>query len=155
MKQDLNRFSPLFAMALFTVMIGCIFGLIILGSNLYSSLVQSQTQNNTIRAGLCYLSTSVHAADAENAISIRNGPQGDALVLTNSESGYETRIYLLNGHLVEELSPIGSDFSTDDAQPITEMQEFKPCFLSAQLLSIETSSGTVRIALHSSQEGTR
>ena len=139
MKQEPNRLSPLFAMTLFALMIGCIFGLIMLGSNLYSSLG--------------YLSTSVHAADAENAISIRTGPQGDALVLTNNESGYETRIYLLNGQLVEELSPIGSDFLTDYAQPITEMQEFKPCFLSAQLLSIETSAGTVRIALQSSQEG--
>lgn len=153
MKQESNRLSPLFAMALFTLMIGCIFSLIMLGSNLYSSIVTSQNRNNAMRASLSYLSTSVHAADMENAISIRSGPQGDALILTNTESGYETRIYLLNGQLVEELSPIGSDFITENAQPITSTQEFEPSFLSSQLLSIKTSAGTVRIALHSSQGG--
>ncbi len=153
--KDPGRWSPFFAMALFTLLLCCILGLVILGSGLYGSLVESQAANNSARASLRYLATSVRAADRENAVAIRPGPEGDALILTDPDSGYETRIYLLGGQLVEEFSPAGSDFLPENGQPITSCQQFDPQFVSPQLLQVETDEGTVRIALRSAQGGSQ
>lgn len=142
-QQKTPRLSPFFSMALFTLLLACILFLVVLGSNLYRSLTESRQQNNAARTGLRYLSTTVHSADRENAVQILPGPEGDALILKDADNGYETRIYLSEGMLMEELSSSGSPFSPESAQPIGSCTQFELSFHTPQLLCIKTSEGTV------------
>lgn len=153
--QKASPITYVFPMVLFTLLLCCILVLVVLGSNVYQTLTEQQQQNNSSRIVLRYLSSAVHSADRENAVQIRPGPQGDALILIDHAAGYETRIYVMDQVLMEEVSTLGSDFSPQNAQSVGSCTEFEPWFSTPQLLCIKTNEGTVKTALHTLQGGSQ
>ena len=102
MHRSSGRATPAFSLALFVLMLGCILWLTALGAGLYGSLEASRTANEQTRAALGSLVARVRSGDAAGAVRLDSGPEGDMLVLTEQESGYEFRIYLADGWLMEQ-----------------------------------------------------
>lgn len=148
-----GRGAPAFALALFAVILTCILGLVVLGTRLYGGLVDSRSQNEAGRATLRYLSTALRGGDCAGGVAVRPGPEGGMLVLADEENGYETRIYLLDGWLVEETGPLGGEYDVESAQPVAQETEFVPEFVREGLLRVTTSRGEVIAALRSGEGG--
>lgn len=153
MGRTADKATPAFSLALFALMLGCILWLTALGAGLYGRLVDSRAANERARASLGYLVTRVRAADAAGAVTIQAGEEGDVLVLADADTGYETRIYLADGWLVEQLCPAGAALDPAAAQPVAEETAFTACWAAPQLLRLTTSAGTAEVALRSAGGG--
>jgi len=142
-----------FALALFALLLGCILALVVLGGGLYERLARSQQENGAARTAAGYLTTRVRAADREGAVRLEEGPQGPVLMLAEApeEGGYELRIYLYEGWLVEDYAPAGSAFAPEQAQLVAQSSRFEPEFAAPGLLRIETGQGDALIALRSGE----
>lgn len=135
---------------LYALLLGCALTLAALGGSLYAALSDSRSENAARRAGLSYLCARIAAADEAGAVTLAQGPDGDALILAEplAQTGYETRIYWYDGALVEEYRPAGSDYAPAAAQRITETTEFSVVRQGA-LLRLQTGEGSAAVALHS------
>ena len=125
----------------------------VLGGGLYERLARSQQENGAARTAAGYLTTRVRAADREGAVRLEEGPQGPVLMLAEApeEGGYELRIYLYEGWLVEDYAPAGSAFAPEQAQLVAQSSRFEPEFAAPGLLRIETGQGDALIALRSGE----
>lgn len=153
MKSSVSRPSALPALALYTMLLACVFGLVVLGGGLYSRLADSQAQNGRLRGEVSYLYGRVRAADSAGGVAVGQGPEGPSLELTDpADSGYVTRIYLWQGNLVEEYAETGSPLQPDQALTIAASDTFQPA-LEGSLLTVQTSQGQLRVALRAAQGG--
>lgn len=155
MKREKNGPGSGPALALFALLLGCILALAALGGGLYERLARSQRENGEARTTPAYLATQVRAADREGAVRLADGPQGPALVLAEApeEGGYELRIYLYDGWLVEDYAPAGSALAPRQAQPVAVCGRFEPEFTAPGLLRVATDEGTALVALRSGRGG--
>lgn len=153
MRRSSGRATPAFSLALFALMLGCILWLTALGAGLYGRLAASRSANEQTRAALSSLVTRVRSGDAAGAVRLDNGPEGDMLVLTDRDSGYEIRIYLADGWLVEQLC--AADAATDPAagQHLAPAQEFTAQWASPALLRLTVDGKTADAALRSAEGG--
>lgn len=110
------------ALALFGLLLGCMLALSAFGAQVYRALTAAQARNNASRAALSYVSARLRAADTAGAVALGAGPEGPALLLR--EEGYETRIYLYEGCLVEEYAAAGSALAPQNAQIIARTGSF-------------------------------
>ena len=81
-------------------------------------------------------------------------PEGDALLLLEHlRSGtYETRIYLYQGHIVEEYAPEGKPYAPEKATQIMMSDNFSFDY-EAGLLTITTDAGSTEVALRCAKGG--
>ena len=144
--------SAPFSLALFVLMLGCVLVLAAFGAQVYRALTENQSRNNGVRASLSYVAARLRAADEDGAVSILPGPQGDALILadTGEETGYETRIYVFDGQLMEEYTACQSDFDPSMAQAVARTDTFV-VEMESGLVSVTTDQGTVRVYLHTGE----
>ena len=153
MQRSADRATPAFSLALFALMLGCILWLTALGAGLYGRLAASRSANDQVRATLGYLVTRVRSSDAGGAVRVEEGPEGDMLILADRESGYETRIYLSDGWLVEQLC--AADAATDPAaaQPVAQAESFSAQWARSTLLQVTLDGKTADAALRSAGGG--
>ena len=79
------------------------FLLVVFGAQSYRNTVKGQNGNMQSRALLSYLSTTVKAYDAADAVSLTEEPEvGQVLALADGSSGYALRIYRKDGMLLED-----------------------------------------------------
>ncbi|WP_294542318.1 DUF4860 domain-containing protein [uncultured Gemmiger sp.] len=144
--------SAPFSLALFVLMLGCVLVLAVFGARVYRALTESQTRNQAVRASLSYVAARLRAADEFQAVSVAEGPQGDALILsdTGADTGYETRIYLYEGQLVEEYAAEGTPYSPENAQAVAKTQTFA-ARRRGQQIEVTTDQGTIRVFLHTEE----
>lgn len=144
--------SAPFSLALFVLMLGCVLMLAVFGAQVYGALTQSQKRNNATRASLSYVAARLRSSDAVQAVSVVPGPQGDALVLSDvgETTGYETRIYVYDGWLMEEYTEVQSEFSPDAAQPIARTDTFAAT-VDGKLATVTTDQGTICVFLHTEE----
>ena len=136
MHRSSGRATPVFSLALFMLMLGCILWLTALGAGLYGSLEASRTANEQTRAALGSLVARVRSGDAAGAVRLDSGPEGDMLVLTEQESGYEFRIYLADGWLMEQFCAADAATDPEAAQPLAPAQEFPALWASPAALRL-------------------
>ena len=149
-RQKPHNAAALCAMALFVLMLGCLLALSGFGAQVYRTLTESQSRNNAARAALSYVSARLRASDAEGAAAVGQGPEGPALLLR--EPGYETRIYLYRGSLVEEYAAAGAPLDPESAQPVARAAAFAVT-VQGSLYTVSTDAGTVQVTLHSGEGG--
>ena len=153
MHRSSGRATPAFSLALFMLMLGCILWLTALGAGLYGSLEASRTANEQTRAALGSLVARVRSGDAAGAARLDSGPEGDMLVLTEQESGYEFRIYLADGWLMEQFCAADAATDPEAAQPLAPAQEFTAQWASPALLRLTVDGNTADAALSSARGG--
>ena len=147
MHRSSGRATPAFSLALFVLMLGCILWLTALGAGLYGSLEASRTANEQTRAALGSLVARVRSGDAAGAVRLDSGPEGDMLVLTEQESGYEFRIYLADGWLMEQFCAADAATDPEAAQPLAPAQEFTAQWASPALLRLTVDKNTAHAPL--------
>lgn len=150
MRRKTRGGAPLAALAFLPLLL-CPLALAAFGGEFYRAVSGAYALHSAARAGLGYLCTRLRAADAAGAVRVVDGPQGDALLLADGGTGYETRIYLYDGALLEQYSSAESDFTPADAQPITETATFSAT-MEGNLVTLQTGEGTALVALHSEGE---
>lgn len=153
MRRSFSQATPAFSLALFALMLGCILWLTALGAGLYGRLEASRSANEQTRAALGSLVTRIRSSDVTGAIRLDSGPEGDMLVLTDRESGYQFRIYLADGWLVEQFC--SADAATDpaDAQRLAQAREFTAQWVTSSLLQLTVDGNTADAALRSAGGG--
>lgn len=134
------------SLALYTMMILALLALVTFGSRLYAGLTQNRQGNEGVRASLSTLVTALRASDAEGAVSLKEGPEGTALCLRQEDTGYESRIFLYQGGLYQQLCPQEDPFDTESAQLLayTDRFEAEP---EGGMLRLTTGEGTAWVAL--------
>lgn len=140
-------------LALFTTVVLGLLVLCIIMASGYRNVVTQRDADNTTRAALSSLASSVKAADSVGALGSMDGPEGDVLVLADQEGGYETRIYLYQGHLVSEYVASSARLSPSTAVELATTTTFSFEYVSDNLLAVSTDEGTRYICLHSGQGG--
>ncbi|NBK79078.1 DUF4860 domain-containing protein [bacterium D16-76] len=105
------------------------FLLVTFGASTYRDAVESQSQNNRMRALLSYLSTCVHANDHKGALALypegRDGVDGPVLAVYDRDSGYAVRLYQWKGNLVEDYAAADAPLSPEGAQVLGETGLFQ------------------------------
>ena len=150
MKKGMRNAAALLA-ALF---LAGFFLLVVFGAQSYRNTVGGQNRNMHSRALLSYLSTTVKAYDAEDAVRIdEDGEQGKVLVLSESRSGYALRIYRAGGSLVEDYARADAAFRPEDAQIIGATEVFDPVLTADGLLTVSCDAGKVLLHLRSEEAG--
>lgn len=149
MKKRSEFWMHLYPLLLFAIIVLSLLFLISAGTGLYRAVVDSQTENRRARAALSYLTARVRAADAAGAVSIGDGPEGDALLLreTAGDEVYETRIYLYDGALREEYALADTPLRPDSAERIVPLDAFSLTLEQDGLLVAATEHGEARVAL--------
>ena len=153
MGRSADRATPAFSLALFALMLGCILWLTALGAGLYGQLAASRTANDQARATLRYLVTRVREADAAGAVTVRQEGEGEVLVLADADTGYETRIFLSEGWLVEQLCPAGAALDPAAAQPVAQAEAFSAQWARPGLLTLSAGGAEAQVALRSAEGG--
>ena len=142
-------FLAVFAYApMFGLLLACMLALSGFGAQVYRALTAAQARNNASRAALSYVSARLRAADTAGAVALGAGPEGPALLLR--EEGYETRIYLYEGCLVEEYAAAGSALAPQNAQIIARTGSFSAA-AAGGLYTVTTDAGVVQVCLHSGE----
>lgn len=144
----------------FTIVLLAVFFVVLMtglaaGVAMYQAVANNQLDTNAARMQSGLLASNVHANDSANALGTGNGPEGRSLVLTKEDADgekYEMRMYLYNGHIVQEYSPAGAAYTPERAQPLLTSSTFD-FGLYGNLLVIETDQGSTNIALRSYQGG--
>lgn len=149
MNKQTGRGAGGFSLALFALLLACLLALVLLGGGVYGAVAAGQRANNGARAALGYLATQVRAADQAGAVGLAQGPEGQALVLAQPQVGYETRIYLSGGWLVEEYCPAGAPFDPGRGTQVAQSGTLQLEFTRPGLLRIQTDAGTAQVALRS------
>lgn len=153
MKKRSDHGMKIYAVGIFALLAAGILMLAVFGANVYNRVVDSQFANNDRRAVLSYLATSVRSCDAGGAVSVGDGPEGDALVLSSlGDDGYvyELRIYLYKGNLMEEYQESGSAYDPENAQTIGKTDTFAVA-LTGGNVKLSTSQGNVLVHLRSGE----
>lgn len=146
MQEHAEKFAPAAALALYLVLLGTVLVLAGVGGRLYGVLSDSRAANDARRASLTYVAARLRAADAAGTVRVEGRPEGDALVLDDG-SGYETRLYLYNGALVEEYAA-DTDYRPAAAEKVADTRTFTVVQDGARYI-ITTDDGEVHVTLHS------
>lgn len=87
------------------------------GAKLYGSALSARQLHSHQRLALSYLQSQALGFSGENLQTVP-GPEGDMLVLREASGEYETRIYVYDGNLRSEFSPVGSAVMPENSQTI-------------------------------------
>lgn len=144
-------YSSLFVVALFAIMLIGIMVLSAVGGGLFDTITENRFANMNRRAALSYVTARITAADEAGAVRIDHASDGDVLILSDpsGEKGYESRIFLQDGYLVEALSASGSQVSTEP-QKVAAAKEFS-IVINGSVVSVTTEEGTRMICLHTGE----
>ena len=127
---------------------------LLVGAQSYGSLTRMQAANDKVIMTSGPIVSSVRATDSKGGVAAGNGPEGRSLVLIEQDNigTYETRIYLYQGHIVQEYALGGAPYTPERATVLSESETFSFSFKDG-LLSIETDAGVSQVALRNMQGG--
>lgn len=141
-----------FTVVLFAMVCLSLLLIMAMGSNGFKSLVLGKEANTQTRLLSTAIATDIRLEDETGSISRADGPEGDALIMTeHTDTGtYEQRYYVANGWLVKEYVVAGSSFSPSTAAKVTKTNTFS-FSVKNNLLTFETDEGTNYVFLRSTQ----
>lgn len=120
--------TSLMLLVLYTLLIAALLILTVFGARLYAAAVQAQNRHGQDRSALAFLQSQLQSFEA--GVSLKEGPEGTMLCLSEGDSGYETRIYLYDNALRTQLWDPSSPFLPEAGEKI--------CGLSSLTLEWET-----------------
>ena len=113
-----EKWSDIISLALWFVIIAGLFFLSIVGAYTYELAVKKKNENDHVRETLSYIQTK---ADGSTSVTLRSG---DMLCFSETDPAYETKLYVQNGTLTEELSEAGEPKVPSKGQAICSVESF-------------------------------
>lgn len=150
-QQARRSWAPLVLFGLFIVVLLLS---LVAGIKVYGSLADAEDAINSQRFGTGLMVNSVRGADSYDALSVGVGPEGDALVMTESTpaGNVETRLFLYQGALMQQYAVAGAPFSPEDSVEVMRTDSFAFHFDDG-LITLITDEGDVEVAIRA--EGVR
>lgn len=117
------------------------FLLLIFGAQNYRGAVAAQHANDDSRVLLSYVSTCLKSCDGEGCVEIRQDGDSSVLVIADGDTGFASRLYLLDGKLVEEYAETDAPLDPENAEIIGETGVFLVEEVQDGLLAVTTDAG--------------
>ncbi len=150
-----HQLNGLMALLLFGVFAACVLAVLLTGANAYRRLTQRDQEAYLRRTCVQYLATRVRQADSRDRISVESFGGADALVLTETDGSYTTRIYCYDGWLMELYAAADADMEPQDGEKVLELSSLRLTLedgaLTADTVDTAGASGTLRMTLRSGE----
>ena len=154
MKQERQSSLGLYTIVIAALFLAGFFLLVVFGAQSYRNTVSGQSRNMESRALLSYLSTTVKAYDARDAVAVREDKDvGQVLILRDGTSGYALRIYRQNDWLLEDYAEENAALRPEEAQQIGKTGRFSVKQTDDSTMMIGTDAGSVLLHLRSGEVG--
>ena len=115
--------------------------LVVFTASSYQSATTRQNSNDNDRAVLSYVATAVHG-NGVGAVTPGDFDGCPGLAIADGDTGYEQKIYLYDGKLLQEYGQAGLATDPEHAMVIGEVKEFKADYIRENVLEIRTDLGT-------------
>lgn len=115
--------------------------LVVFSASAYRNGTESKNDNDNNRAILSYVVTAVKD-NITNKISIKDFGGVKGIAIEDKDEGYERKIFVKDGKLMEEYSDSGSSVSADNALVIGKIKKFEPEYIEKNMMRIRTDIGT-------------
>lgn len=148
-RQNQSQKGTIYLLLLYGMMILAALLLTVAGGILYKGVTETRTIHDQQRATLAYVQSKVQTADGVHGVTVTDGPEGQALVLAEADSNYETRIYVYHGNLMEEFGTHDSAFTPENGTEICAAESFQIRMVGEQLLEIRADGRQALIGLRS------
>ena len=150
-----HQLNGLMALLLFGVFAACVLAVLLTGANAYRRLTQRDQEAYLRRTCVQYLATRVRQADSRDCVSVEHFGGADALVLTETDGSYATRIYCYDGWLMELYAAADADMEPQDGEKVLELSSLRLTLedgaLTADTVDTAGASGTLRMTLRSGE----
>ena len=125
------------------------FLLVVFGAQNYRNAVTAQHANNDSRVLLSYVSTCLRSCDEAGCVRIAQEDGSSVLVIADGDSGFASRLYLSDGHLVEDYAETDAPLDPEYAEIIGETGVFVVEEVEDGLLAVTTDAGRSLIYVRS------
>ncbi|MBQ3050657.1 MAG: DUF4860 domain-containing protein [Clostridia bacterium] len=136
---------------LFGVFAVCILVVLLSGTSVYDRLTRRDEAVFDSRSAVQYLATRVHQAENADAVSLRIGEDGGAVLCIRQTYGdemYETLLYCREGWLFELFEESGADVDTFAGEKILPVESLAGSYDNGLLtLSIKDENGEQQVVL--------
>ena len=136
---------------LFGVFAVCILVVLLSGTSVYDRLTRRDEAVFDSRSAVQYLATRVHQAENADAVSLRIGEDGGAVLCIRQAYGdemYETLLYCREGWLFELFEESGADVDTFAGEKILPVESLAGSYDNGLLtLSIKDVNGEQQVVL--------
>lgn len=146
MKDRGNQASSIMSMIIMGVLFLAMLMIVVFAASGYRTSVQTQKENNDMRAALGYVSTAVKANNTDD-IRLEMIDGVNTLVITDHISGLEQHIYWRDGQIIENFGAVGYEFYKDGETVIGNAEQFEMSMAEDSLLMVRTSFGDSYIYL--------
>lgn len=155
MKSSSRLSGKVSALILFALFILALVMALVAGARAYSALVNNQSETNNQRLADNIVVNAIRSGDCFDGVSVADGPQGPALVLTEHTLGgvFENRFFLeADGVLYQQYCLADAPFSSTSATPIVATDTFD-FIIDGPLISLTTDQGHAWVTLRSAYSG--
>lgn len=123
MKRRANRhhMDGLIALLLFGVFAACVLAVLLTGANAYQRLVRRDQAAYERRTCAQYIAARVRQADRDGEVQVSGFEGVQALVLGQGNE-YITRLYFLDGWLMELYAAADAGLAPEDGAPVLEIE---------------------------------
>ena len=123
------------------VLFAVILLLVVFSAASYQGVTAARDGNDHRRAVLSYVTTAVHN-NGKGEVFPREIEGSQGIVIKDGDTGYEQRIYMKDGKLLQEYLRSSDPSDPKHALVIGEVSEFAVDYASDDVLSISTDAGT-------------
>ncbi len=126
MKRKAHSIDIVFMLVLFSVFAIMSVMLILIGSNVYGKVIESQDINGNNRMVLSYITNKVRACQIDNGVYIEEKDGTKVLVVKTADGDdvYEMLIYEVDGKLKEATVASGDEYTFDFGDILAEVSDF-------------------------------
>lgn len=127
---------------LYGMLIGALLILAVAGARCYARALENREAHTAQRSALSFIQSQVASSAGKDQVSLRQGPEGQALCLREADSDYETRIYCYEGGLYSEFSKTDSPMTPELGERICDLSELELSWETERLLKISAQGRT-------------
>jgi len=149
MKQQERSPLGLYTIGIAALFLGGFMLLVVFGAITYQNTVSYQETNNRTRSLLSYFVTSVQS---NGKVTVKEGDNGQELVIADGNTGYGMHIYRYEGNLLEEYKEIHADLNPVNANVIGKTDLFQIEKIEEDALRIYTDAGNIIIHIEEGEE---
>ena len=115
--------------------------LVVFSAVSYQSATDAQNANDDKRAVLSFVTTAVHN-NGKGEVKPKDFAGAPGLVIEDGDTGFEQRIYMKDGKLLQEYGRSGDMVDPEHALEIGRVKEFAVDYAAEDILRIKTDLGT-------------